>query len=87
MVFVCLQLSDLSKAHPYNPLWAQLSDLRGAIGYPLKVARTIVVGQSEVLVSKMLSMLSYFIRCGQVSVVHQEKQQLDNEEEMIDRCV
>lgn len=80
-------LSDLSKAHPYNPLWAQMSDLRGAIGHPVKVARTIVVGRSEVLVNKMLSMLSYFIRCGQVSVVHQERQQLDNEEEMIDSLI
>ncbi|XP_074647410.1 folliculin-interacting protein 1-like isoform X2 [Tubulanus polymorphus] len=59
-------LDALAKSHPYNPLWAQLSDLYGAIGYPLKLARTVVVGKKQELVNKVLRILSYFIRCSEV---------------------
>ncbi|ESO84757.1 hypothetical protein LOTGIDRAFT_236112 [Lottia gigantea] len=59
-------LNDLAKVHPYNPLWAQLGDLYGAIGNPLKVARTIVVGKNTDLVKKFLVILSYFIRCSDI---------------------
>lgn len=78
-----LQLADLSRNHPYNPFWAQQSDLRGALSFPLKTARTIVIGQSEPLVNKILSILSYFIRCGQVAIKNQDLEILDNEEEII----
>ncbi|KAK6169131.1 hypothetical protein SNE40_020241 [Patella caerulea] len=59
-------IDDLAKVHPYNPLWAQLSDLYGAIGYPLKQARTVVVGKNADLVKKVLTILSYFIRCSDI---------------------
>lgn len=59
-------LDTFSKVHPYNPLWAQLGDLYGAIGFPLKLARTVVVGQKADLVKKILYILSYFIRCSDV---------------------
>lgn len=42
------------------------SDLYGAIGFPLKLARTVVVGQKADLVKKILYILSYFIRCSDV---------------------
>lgn len=59
-------IDTLAKTHPYNPLWAQLGDLYGAIGYPQKVARTVVVGRKADIVKKFLYILSYFIRCSDV---------------------
>ncbi|XP_052071291.1 folliculin-interacting protein 1-like isoform X2 [Mytilus californianus] len=56
----------LAKSHPYNPMWAQLGDLYGAIGYPLKLARTVIVGKKADLVKKLLYILTYFIRCSDV---------------------
>jgi len=56
----------LAKCHPYNPLWAQLSDLYGAVGYPPKVTKTIVVGKDPTLVRQLLYILSYFIRCSEI---------------------
>ena len=42
------------------------SDLYGAIGYPLRVAKTIVVGKDSKLVEQVLNIISYFIRCTEV---------------------
>lgn len=42
------------------------SDLYGAIGYPLKLARTIITGKNAKLVGQLLNILSYFIRCTEV---------------------
>ncbi|XP_022522276.2 folliculin-interacting protein 2 isoform X4 [Astyanax mexicanus] len=53
----------LAKSHPYNPLWAQLGDLYGALGSPVRVCRTVVVGRRRELVQRVLYILSYFIRC------------------------
>ncbi|XP_059500768.1 folliculin-interacting protein 2-like isoform X3 [Stegostoma tigrinum] len=53
----------LGKSHPYNPLWAQLGDLYGAIGSPVRLTRTVVVGKRKELVERLLFVLSYFIRC------------------------
>lgn len=60
---------------PGNPLWGQLTDLYGAIGYPTKIAHTIITGsphsttpsksclsQSEII-AKLLNSVTYFIRC------------------------
>ncbi|XP_069782332.1 folliculin-interacting protein 2-like isoform X2 [Narcine bancroftii] len=62
----------LGKSHPYNPLWAQLGDLYGAIGSPVRLARTVVVGKRKELVQRLLYVLSYFIRCSDL----QENQML-----------
>ncbi|CAK1552888.1 unnamed protein product [Leptosia nina] len=52
---------------PYNALWAQLGDLCGSIGYPPRTAKTIVSGTSNVFfINKLLSVLTYFVRCGDV---------------------
>ncbi|XP_059167121.1 folliculin-interacting protein 2-like isoform X2 [Physella acuta] len=59
-------VDTLAKAHPYNPLWAQLGDLFGAIGLPLKISRTLVVGRKADIVKRFLYVLSYFIRCSEV---------------------
>ncbi|XP_036372689.1 folliculin-interacting protein 2 isoform X2 [Megalops cyprinoides] len=53
----------LAKSHPYNPLWAQLGDLYGALGSPVRLARTVVVGKRRELVQRVLYVLTYFIRC------------------------
>ena len=41
-------------------------DLYGSIGNPLRLSRTIVTGKKSDLVSKLLHILSYFIRCSEV---------------------
>ncbi|XP_072899104.1 folliculin-interacting protein 2-like isoform X2 [Hemitrygon akajei] len=53
----------LGKSHPYNPLWAQLGDLYGAIGSPVRLTKTVVVGKRKELVQQLLYVLTYFIRC------------------------
>ncbi|CAD5119151.1 DgyrCDS7789 [Dimorphilus gyrociliatus] len=59
-------LTTLAKSHPYNPLWAQLSDVYGAVGDPPLLTRVIVVGKRQSLVQKLITVLSYFIRCSTV---------------------
>uniref|UniRef100_A0A3Q3DVC0 Folliculin interacting protein 1 n=1 Tax=Hippocampus comes TaxID=109280 RepID=A0A3Q3DVC0_HIPCM len=67
----------LSKTHPYNPLWAQLGDLYGAIGSPVRLARTVAVGRRQELVQRLLYVLTYFIRCSELLETHM----LDNAED------
>ncbi|KAF4516820.1 hypothetical protein B566_EDAN006214 [Ephemera danica] len=66
-------LDSLAKSHPYNALWAQLGDLLGALGHPLRVSRTIVTGQQTGLLDKLVRVLSYFVRCGAVLQLHTER--------------
>lgn len=40
-----------------------LGDLYGALGSPVRVCRTVVVGRRRELVQRVLNVLSYFIRC------------------------
>ncbi|XP_055082578.1 folliculin-interacting protein 1 isoform X2 [Periophthalmus magnuspinnatus] len=56
----------LAKTHPYNPLWAQLGDLYGSIGSPVRLSRTVVVGRRQELVQRLLYVLTYFIRCSEL---------------------
>ncbi|XP_061102420.1 folliculin-interacting protein 2 isoform X2 [Conger conger] len=58
-----LSVDMLAKSHPYNPLWAQLGDLYGTLGSPVRLARTVVVGKRRDLVQRVLYVLTYFIRC------------------------
>ncbi|XP_043925822.1 folliculin-interacting protein 1-like [Protopterus annectens] len=60
----------LAKTHPYNPLWAQLGDLYGAIGSPVRLARTVVIGKKQELVQRLLYFLTYFIRCSELQETH-----------------
>ncbi|XP_048851031.1 folliculin-interacting protein 1 isoform X5 [Brienomyrus brachyistius] len=60
----------LAKTHPYNPLWAQLGDLYGAIGSPVRLSRTVVVGKRQELVQRLLYFLTYFIRCSELLETH-----------------
>ncbi|XP_053439534.1 folliculin-interacting protein 2 isoform X3 [Nycticebus coucang] len=59
-------VSMLAKTHPYNPLWAQLGDLYGAIGSPVRLTRTVVVGKQKDLVQRILYVLTYFLRCSEL---------------------
>ncbi|KAF4076934.1 hypothetical protein AMELA_G00202270 [Ameiurus melas] len=56
----------LAKTHPYNPLWAQLGDLYGAIGSPVRLSRTVLIGRQKELVQRLLYVLTYFIRCSEL---------------------
>ncbi|XP_041119322.1 folliculin-interacting protein 2-like isoform X3 [Polyodon spathula] len=62
-------LDLLAKSHPYNPLWAQLGDLYGAIGSPVRLTRTVVVGKGRELVQQFLYVLTYFIRCSDLQEI------------------
>ncbi|XP_055373434.1 folliculin-interacting protein 1 [Condylostylus longicornis] len=59
-------LKNAAEQYPYNPLWAQMCDLYGAIGSPPRVSRTIISGKDKNLMEKFLHVLGYFIRCGEV---------------------
>lgn len=43
-----------------------MGDLYGAIAMPPKVARTIVYGTEKICIERLLNILTYFIRCGEV---------------------
>ncbi|XP_050342770.1 folliculin-interacting protein 2 isoform X2 [Nymphalis io] len=59
---------ELDTRRPYNALWAQLTDLCGSIGYPPRSARTIITGSKNVqFIKRLLAVLTYFVRCGDVS--------------------
>lgn len=62
------QVETLAKRYPCNPLWSQLCDLYGALGMPLKVTHTVIVGETEKsdLINTVLTFLSYFIRSGNI---------------------
>ena len=55
----------LESTNPYNALWAQLGDLHGAINSDAnKLVRTVIIGKDRELVERLITFLSYFIRCG-----------------------
>lgn len=66
--FCGFQVETLAKRYPCNPLWAQLCDLYGALGTPLRVTHTVIVGETEKtdLINTVLTFLSYFIRSGNI---------------------
>ena len=55
-----------------------IRDLYGAVGFPLKLTRTIVTGQDVNLLSQIISVLSYFIRCTEVFEHQQRKEEMSN---------
>lgn len=67
------KMSEISKFHPYNVLWAQLGDLYGSIGSPTRLAKTVVCGAHAVTINKVLSILTYFVRCGEIQRVNSTK--------------
>ncbi|KAB7504832.1 Folliculin-interacting protein 2 [Armadillidium nasatum] len=64
-----------TKSLPYNALWSQLRELTGSIGFPSKVTKTVLIGDSvhKDLLSHALVVLSYLIRCSQVLENHFEE--------------
>ncbi|XP_072940769.1 folliculin-interacting protein 2 isoform X2 [Epargyreus clarus] len=59
--------ADTDSQRPYNALWAQLGDLCGSIGFPPRAARTIIAGSTNVqFINRLLAVLTYFVRCGDV---------------------
>ncbi|XP_058640478.1 folliculin-interacting protein 2 isoform X3 [Onychostoma macrolepis] len=76
----------LAKSHPYNPLWAQLGDLYGALGSPVRVCRTVVLGRRRELVQRVLYILSYFIRCSDLQEHVQPQGQMKNPDNPANPC-
>ncbi len=54
-------------------------DLYGAIGFPLRLSRTVVVGKKQDVVNRVLYILSYFIRCSEM--VGNREQRVDETED------
>ncbi|XP_071952018.1 folliculin-interacting protein 1-like [Antedon mediterranea] len=69
-------LDTLAKSHPYNPLWAQLGDLYGSIGYPVNISKTVIVGKKAETVCRFLFILSYFIRCSEVYEKQEKREEI-----------
>ncbi|KAJ3044217.1 Folliculin-interacting protein 1 [Rhizophlyctis rosea] len=67
-------------AGPYNPYLAQLSDLYGSIGTPMSACRTLILShdRSDVC-DKLLRVLTYFIRCGELVEHVQHMHMLEEE--------
>lgn len=58
---------SLDSCKSYNALWAQLNDLCGSIGFPPRAARTIISGPTNTqFLNRLLVVLTYFVRCGDV---------------------
>lgn len=51
-------------------------DLYGAVGFPLKVTKTVVIGKDSKMVEQIVNALSYFIRCTEVVEHVQQREQL-----------
>uniref|UniRef100_A0A1Q3EZQ1 UDENN FNIP1/2-type domain-containing protein n=1 Tax=Culex tarsalis TaxID=7177 RepID=A0A1Q3EZQ1_CULTA len=69
------KISKITANHPYNVLWAQLGDLYGAVGHPVKLSKTIICGSAQMsnTIEKILNVLSYFIRCSEIKrTIHVE---------------
>ncbi|XP_013136295.1 PREDICTED: folliculin-interacting protein 2 isoform X2 [Papilio polytes] len=71
---------------PYNALWAQLADLCGTIGHPPRAARTLITGNNAHFINKLLSVLTYFLRCGDVTRTDFAYQQCEYQESKV-KCV
>ncbi|XP_043492118.1 folliculin-interacting protein 2 [Polistes fuscatus] len=74
-------MENLGRWYPCNPLWAQLGDLYGAMGNPIKVTHTLVVGDSRKtdLINSVLYFLSYFIRSGIVQKQREHRCAIEND--------
>lgn len=73
---------ELSK--PYNALWGQLIDLYGAVGHPVKVAHTVITGTNNAeLISKILSSLTYFIRCCDIERKNEMRVDVETENSVV----
>ncbi|KAK3930070.1 Folliculin-interacting protein 2 [Frankliniella fusca] len=75
-------LSDLTKLHPYNPLWAQAMDLYGGLGHPLKTVRTIIMSMTSnkgriETIERLLRTISYFIRCAAIERTEPKLEEAD----------
>ncbi|XP_077291544.1 folliculin-interacting protein 2 isoform X2 [Arctopsyche grandis] len=71
------ELDYLNNSHPYNPLWAQIGELYGAIGTPARISKTFIYSRrNSSAVNRILNVLSYFIRCGEVKRFDVDSKQL-----------
>lgn len=77
-------MENMGSWYPCNPLWAQLGDLYGALGNPVRVAQTVIAGDSRKieLINSVLSFLSYFIRSGIVQ--KRQENRCTNDEDVME---
>ena len=49
--------------YPYNTQMAQLMEVQGSVGHAQRMARTVLLGDDLRLLTKVIFVLSYFVRC------------------------
>uniref|UniRef100_A0A0N5AH85 UDENN FNIP1/2-type domain-containing protein n=1 Tax=Syphacia muris TaxID=451379 RepID=A0A0N5AH85_9BILA len=54
--------------YPYNTQLAQYMEVCGSVGAAERLARTVILGDDMALVTKLIFVLSYFIRCSALRV-------------------
>ncbi|XP_076269276.1 folliculin-interacting protein 2 [Rhynchophorus ferrugineus] len=70
----------ISSKVPYNALWGQLVDMYGAVGYPVKIAQTVITGTNKNrIITKILNSLTYFIRFNSIERKHTERVSVERE--------
>ncbi|KJH42581.1 hypothetical protein DICVIV_11429 [Dictyocaulus viviparus] len=66
-------LNDEAPHMPYNAQIAQYLEISGSVGSAHRMAKTVVSGMDRDLITSILQVLSYFIRC---SAIHQKDDEL-----------
>lgn len=68
-----LGTSVLDSKQPYNARLAQLMELCGIVGGGERIAKIVVIGKNPRLISEILFVLSYFVRCSNVELRREGK--------------
>lgn len=66
----------------YNALWCQLLNLYGAIGHPSKMSQTIVTGNCEDTMAKVLRCVAFFIKCCDINKNEHNRCNVEEEKEI-----
>ncbi|CAG9814550.1 unnamed protein product [Phaedon cochleariae] len=79
------QSTKLKLNSSYHAVWMQLTNLQGSTGYLTKTTRTVVYGlKSENVIKRLLNFLRYFIRYFRVQRRYVERDNIDEENKLVD---
>ncbi|VDN02992.1 unnamed protein product [Thelazia callipaeda] len=68
--------------YPYNAQLAQYMEVSGSVGGATRLARTVIVGNDMKLVTHLLYILTYFVRCSAIQLDEKKAHQWDSQPEM-----
>lgn len=52
--------------YPYNAQLAQYMEISGSVGGATRLARTVIIGNDMKLITHLLYVLTYFVRCSAI---------------------